>query len=241
MDPVSHSFEDLAQSLRILLEAHHRAEREGLIRLDRAEATGNVESAVSGVLNSFHSLFDAMTKARMSKQLDWYKTPELALILLLRNARHHNHARKIRTLYTHYAQEAKRIGSMERYVLMDFPPADDDGDTFDVYLSWGDLRSLLTASSKESGVKEDTAASVKAYLGIERFAEYAAYHEVSEARVMFNVVPLIVNAGRKIAPSLKGKIETRSTEADSFLKLFNVVGQANTLDHEVAGGPIAWA
>ncbi|WP_338943590.1 hypothetical protein [Paraburkholderia sp. 22B1P] len=101
MNSVSHSFEDLAQALRILLEAHSRAERQGLIRIDRAEATGNIENAVSGVLNAYHSLFDAMSKAQM--QPDWYRTPELALMLVLRNARHHNHARKIRTLYTHYA------------------------------------------------------------------------------------------------------------------------------------------
>lgn len=53
MHPLTHPFEDLAQALRILLEANHRAEVEGLIRLDRAEATGNVENAISGSSTPF--------------------------------------------------------------------------------------------------------------------------------------------------------------------------------------------
>jgi hypothetical protein len=224
--------------LRILLEAHFRAEREGLIRVDRAEATGNVENALSGVLNAYHSLFDAMLKAQM--QPDWYRTPELALMLVLRNARHHNHARKIRTLYTHYAQEARKIGNMERYVLVDFAAADDDGDSFDVYVSWDDLRTLLAMPPKTSSVKADTAASIKTYLSSEKFPSYARHFEVDETQVMFNIVPLIANAGVKLAPHLAGKIETRSTEADSFLKLFSTLGLADTVDHDVNAGPIAW-
>lgn len=238
MNSVSHSFEDLAQALRILLEAHFRAEREGLIRIDRAEATGNVENAVSGVFNAYHSLFDAMSKAKM--QPDWYRTPELAFVLVLRNARHHNHARKIRTLYTHYAQEARKIGSMETYVLVDFPAANDDGDAFDVYMSWGDLNTLLSMPQKSSGVKPVTAESIRSYLGAEKFSEYAQFYEVDEARIMFNIVPLIANAGVKLALHLAGKIETRSTEADSFLKLFQTLGLAKTVEHEVGAAPFAW-
>ncbi|BEU28455.1 hypothetical protein [Paraburkholderia sp. 22B1P] len=125
-------------------------------------------------------------------------------------------------------------------MLVDFPPADEDGDAFDVYLSWGDLHSLLSMPAKSSGVKADTAASIKKYLETDRFSEYARYFDVVESRVMFNIVPLIANAGVKLAPHLVGIIETRSTEADSFLKLISVLGLANTVDHEVDAGPVAW-
>lgn len=80
MGPLTQPFEDLAQALRVLWEANYRAEVEGLIRVDRAEAARNVENAVSGVLHSFHSLVDAMAKAGMQRELGWYQTPELALM-----------------------------------------------------------------------------------------------------------------------------------------------------------------
>lgn len=240
MSPLSHSFEDLAQSFRILLEANHRAEREGLLRIDRAEAAGNVENALTGVLNAFHSLFDAMAKAGMQKEPAWYETPELATMLVFRNARHHNHARKIRTIYNHYAHEARQLGQSERYVFVDFPVADEGGDTFDVYLSWEDLDLLLSMPSRDSSVKLETAQSVKDYLGSNRFAEYASHFRLAESRVMFNAVPLIANAGCKVAPHLSGKIETRSTEASSFLRLFNILGQANTAKPEVHARIVAW-
>lgn len=241
MHPLTHPFEDLAQALRILLEANHRAEVEGLIRLDRAEATGNVENAISGVLHAFHSLFDAMNKAGLKDAVDWYQTPELALMLVLRNARHHNHARKIRTLYTHYAHEARKIGDMERYVLVNFPAEEAGAGTFFVYLSWGDLDALLSMPNQMSSVKPNTAASIRRYLASDQFEKYASQFEVPSDRVVFNVVPLIANAALKVVPHLANEIEARSTEADAFLKLFNgIILPAYTDRHEVACGPIAY-
>ena len=110
------------------------------LQLDRAEAVGNIETALAAVLNTFHSLYDAMGKEGHGDLVDWYKTPELATVLVLRNARHHNQANKIRTMYSYYTQEAEKIGRMEMYILVDFPATEDDADTFDVYISWADLK-----------------------------------------------------------------------------------------------------
>ncbi|WP_036024311.1 hypothetical protein [Paraburkholderia dilworthii] len=240
MSPLSHSFEDLAQSLRILLEANFSAERGGLLRVDRAEAAGNVESALTGVLNAFHSLYDAMSKAGLQSEPAWYATPELATMLVLRNARHHNHAHKIRTVYNYYAHETEKLGEFEHYVFVDFPVEDNGGDTFDVYLSWNDLESLLLMPAKEAAVKAETADAVRKYLRADRFGEYASAARLSPSRVMFNVVPLIANAGCKVARHLTGKIDIRSTEAESFLRLFNVLGQADTEKPEVYIRAVAW-
>jgi len=89
---IEHSFEDLSQSLRVLLEADFKANRGGLLFVDRAEAVGNIETGLTGVLNSFHSLYDAIGKQLEKSPIDWYKSAPLAIILAIRNARHHNAA-----------------------------------------------------------------------------------------------------------------------------------------------------
>ena len=89
MSPVSNAFEDLSHALRLLLEADMRANAGGLLQIDRAEAVGNIESALAGVLNAFHSQYDATNKDD-SLNIEWQTTPELAIILALRNAREHS-------------------------------------------------------------------------------------------------------------------------------------------------------
>ena len=117
---IENAFEDVAQSLRILLEADFLANHQGLLFADRAEAVGNIETALSSVLNAFHSLYDAI-KQLGNNPIDWYRTGSLATILAIRNARHHNKANRIRTLYTYHTQEAERLDRMAQYVYVDFP------------------------------------------------------------------------------------------------------------------------
>jgi len=241
MTHLSDAFEDLAQALRVLLEANDKAHREGLIHVDRAEAVGNIEMGLASVLNSFHSLHDAMEKSGQGALVSWYDTPELATILALRNARHHNLARKIRTMYSYYAQEAEKIGRMEMYVLVDFPAEEDGADTFDVYMSWADLRELLQLPQQRSKLRPATALAIAHYLGTSKFKEYADYYRLEEERVFFNVVPLIVNAAIKVIPRIRHLMKPRSTESETFSTLFDHVLPAKTAEHEVICGPIVYA
>ncbi|MCY1206006.1 hypothetical protein D9M72_175660 [compost metagenome] len=239
MNQISDAFEDLAHGLRILLESHIHAHR-GLLKVDRAEAVGNIENALGGALNAFSSLYDAMVKADISAALNWYTTPELATILVLRNARHHNHARKIRTMYSYYSQEVEKISSMGMCILVGFKPDEESAKTFEVYQSWGDLKTLFGMSRKETTVREETAKLVRDYLGADKFAQYAAGYELTEDCVFFNTVPLLVNAGIKVAPFIKDHVNARSMEARTYLSMFDgEVGPADTLTHEVACGSIA--
>lgn len=240
MNEVSIAFEDLAQALRVLLEADMRANRFGLLQVDRAEAVGNIEQGIAGVFNSFHSLNDAMLKSELCPNPNWYETPELATILVLRNARHHNHAKKVRTLYSYYGQEAEKIGRLETYVLVDFPAGEDGGDTFDVYLSWGDLKRLFSMPKGTTRINKILADTVIDYLGANKFADYASNYDLDEERVFFNSVPLIVNAACKIVPLIKGIIDTRSVEAETYLKIFSDMMLANTKKPEINCGPIAY-
>lgn len=239
MRQITDAFEDLSHALRVLLEADARAHRQGLLQIDRAEAVGNIETALAAVLNAFHSLYDALDKEGHGSLVDWYQTPELATVLILRNARHHNQAKKIRTMYSYYAQEAEEIGRMEMYILVDFPAREDGADTFDVYISWADLKTLLALPPQETRIREPVAQSVRSYLATNKFKDYAAHYELNEKRVFFNVVPLFVNAAAKLVPLITNLVSPRSTESETFLTLFQHVLPADTKNHEVNCGPIA--
>jgi hypothetical protein len=239
MSLITDSFEDLSHALRVLLEADARANRQGLLQLDRAEAVGNIETALAAVLNAFHSLYDAMNKEGHAGLIDWYKTPELATVLTLRNARHHNQAKKIRTMYSYYAQEAEKIGRMQMNILVDFPATEKGDDTFDVYLSWADLKTLFSLPPAETRIREPAAQSIHSYLGASKFSEYSTYYELAEDRVFFNVVPILVNAAVKLVPLIKHLVSPRSMESETYLTLFQHVSPADTQNHEVNCGPIA--
>lgn len=230
---ISASFEDLAQALRVLLEADARAHRQQLLFVDRAEAVGNIEAGLNAVVNSFHSLYDAIDKELSSSPLNWYNEPELATILAIRNARHHNKANKIRQLYNFHAQTAPTPQDMRRYVVVDFPAEEEGADTFDVYLSWADLEAYLSLPTQESRLKAATASAIRGYLASENFPAHAVQHQVPIAHVFFNVVPLIVNAGAKIVPHIRPHIHARSSEAKAFSALFEDMPPAKTREHIV--------
>ncbi|WP_200233473.1 hypothetical protein [Thiohalocapsa halophila] len=239
MNATTDAFEDLAHALRVLLEANYHAHGGGLLQVDRAEAVGNIEMGLANVLNAFHSLYDALEKDGHPKLVPWYDKPELALLLVLRNARHHNHAKKVRTMHSYYAQTADKIGNMEMYVLLDFPALEEGADTFDVYLSWADFKELLSMPQKETRIRPALAQKIESYLGSSCYADYAAKYELPEERVFFNVVPLIVNAAVKLVPTIKHLVSPRSTEGKTYLDIFQHILPADTRRPEVNCGPIA--
>ncbi len=232
---IEYSFENLAQSLRILSEAIHKAHRMGLIFEDHAEAIGNIENAYTSILNGFHSLYDAIGKELPQKPIDWYKTPELATILVLRNARHHNLANKIRTIYSYLFDEERRIKPMEEYVLVDFPirETDDGGNTMSLYISWKDFNILLSQNKSISRINEETISIINAYLNTKLFFEYEKNYKLPQSKVFLNVVPLFVNAGKKIMPFIKRYCNYDSIESTLFRELFLYDQYADTQNHEV--------
>lgn len=234
---IEHSFEELSQSLRVLLEANWRANHGGLLLVDRAEAVGNIETALTSVLNAFHSLYDAIKKQLGENPIDWYTTGSLAVILAIRNARHHNKANRIRTIYTYHAHEAERLQHMEQYVFVDYITPDEGADTFDVFVSWSDLNEFLALPQSESRLRPETSEIIKEYLHSEKHIEYSEHYDLSESEVFINIIPLFVNAAATIVPLIKEHCTGDSTESESFSEHFSSVVQADTHNHEVTCGP----
>lgn len=234
---VNHCFEDLSQSLRVLLEADARANRFGLLQIDRAEAIGNIEIAYMAVLNAFHSLHDAIADTEFSKMLEWSNTVEYATVLVLRNARHHNHANKIRTHYAYHLQTSDDPTRLRQYVFVDFPAQEDGGDTFNLFLSASDLKLLLNLPRETTRIRDNVKQSIYEYLGLANFGNFAAEYELDESRVLFNVIPLLVNAMIKIVAVLRNVLEPNTTESETFLWLFEDMPLADTTSPEIVCGP----
>jgi hypothetical protein len=116
---LTHSFEDLAQTYRVLIEAYFSLNQ--LISVDRAEAIGTIETAINAKLNTFHKLYDLMAQ-ELGNPVDWYQTPELCTILAIRNARHHNKANRIRSICNYHRHEAENPTQATEYFYVDFPP-----------------------------------------------------------------------------------------------------------------------
>jgi hypothetical protein len=234
---IDNAYDDLAHGLRVLLEADFRANRDGLLFTDRAEAVGNIETAFGAALNAFHSLYDSIEKQLGAPLIDWYGTGELAVLLALRNARHHNHANKIRTLYTFHAREAMRPDRMSQYILIDFPSPEEGADTFDLFLSWADFRSLLSMPSNQSRIRPSCRDVICSYLKTDKFASYAAHYGLSADKIFFNVVPLIVNGAIVITPLIKPYLTGLSLESRTYSDLFDGMPPADTKTPQVNCGP----
>lgn len=237
-DLISNAFDHLAHSLRILLEADLRANRGGLLMLDRDEAIGNIESGYAAVLNAFHRLQDAASKSDTSPNFDWYGNPATAAILVLRNARHHNHCYGVRTLYNVQANVA-RPGALESYVLIDFEPAEEGASTFDLYLSAQDLQNLLALPQQTTRIRPRVKVSMEVFLGLERFQTYTEDYGLSADRAFFNAVPIIVAAASVVSKSLHQLIKPRSAEGETYHSLFSTMPDQVALIHDVNCGPFA--
>lgn len=200
-----------------------------LVRIDAHEATGNIEHALTSVLNAFHSVYDsAREDSRIS--FDWYGAPETAAILAVRNARHHNLAGRVRGLFTYHLQmpQPERPRS---YLMVDCTPAADSGTTMEVPISWHDVRSMLMMPATESRLRASASKAIFDYLSGDLLDGYAKQYKLPAEAVFINATPLLVNAARRAVPMLKPHINARSVEAETYLDHFQTVSPADTHSH----------
>ena len=230
---LTHSFEDLAQTFRVLVESHFKFHQ--IITVDRPEAVGTIETAINAKLNAFHNLYDLMLQD-LGNPVDWYNTPELCIILAIRNARHHNKANRIRSIYNFHTQTCANPTDIKRYLYVDFPAGQEDGedggDFFDVPLSWFDLETFLSAPRAESRLKPTARQLIRNYLDADQFELEADERGIDRENIFFNFVPLTLTAGVALEPFIKGHVTPGSIEANSFLNLFGSMDAAMTTSHE---------
>ncbi|MBP1006420.1 hypothetical protein [Enterobacter hormaechei] len=229
---LTHSFEDLAQSFRVLLESHFSFSR--LLHVDRAEAIGNLEAGINTQLQAFHSMYDNMIQRGVN--FDWYTCPELLTILVIRNARHHNKANKIRTLFNHHRLNAFPPTTVKNYFYVDFPspPEEAGGDCFDVPVSWADIDEMLTLPRKESHLRPEVRERIRKYLNADSFESAASESGLGKQHIFINYVPLSLNAAIALYPHVVDLVTPHedSIEAKYFLHHFQTTAPALTNVHE---------
>lgn len=217
---ISDRFEDFSQSLRVFIEQKLRFSH--LFPIDAAEAVGNVEHAMKGKLDAFHSLYDA-ARAHPEVSFDFYANPLCCFVLHYRNAKHHNHAHGVRSAHRY----ARANGDSEPYLLVDYPAGQEEegGGFIDHYVSWADFCTYLqTLPTHRRQHAEDL---IRPYISAGDFEKFAHESGYSKSQIFVNVVPIIIGAGSECIGKIKSNITTDSVEAQHFLWHFQSVGMAD--------------
>lgn len=195
-----------------------------LITVDRPEACGNLDTAFTAILNSFHSLYDSIQVQLGTNIVDWYATPELCTILALRNARHHNMANRVRSLFTYHGRHDDGPTTARNYLLIDFEKQEEDARVIEYFISWADIQTLLNLPRNVFRLREASRVLIKKYLNTDAIEHERIKREFHGEHVFLNAVPLIVNAGISILPYIKSHINRKlSTESDAFANHFEIV------------------
>lgn len=227
---ISENFNQFSHALRSNVENYLRAKQ--LFAIDRDEAVANFELGMTNVLNTFHSLYDACNM-NASIKIDWHGIPELMVVLSVRNAKHHNHSNKIRSFFSVKAKEII-AGLEKRTLLVNFPKQDAQVDCIDFYINWLDLDSYLIQARKNIKKEklEEGSRLIRSYLNADVFEAYANRHNLTFDDVYINLVPLVMNAGITLYPSIKDFIKPLSTESEIFNCHFRDESCFDTRNHQ---------
>ncbi|MFA6728321.1 MAG: hypothetical protein WCS17_08915 [Prevotella sp.] len=205
-------FENLSHALRLYGEHIFRFKE--LMTVDRDEAVGNLDLGFNGIINAFHSLYDANRK---SNGLNWYRYDEFLVIAIIRNARHHNNANKIRQLFNLHRPELEKT---ERLLLIQPEPGEEDGFCSEYYINLADLEGLLLQPKSKNKLPANTKQRVHNYLNWDKIQEITKDQDIDFNNVFYNAIPLVINAGIVVFPDIKKEISGKSTESCVFKSLF---------------------
>lgn len=193
----------------------------GLFLVDPPEAVGNLDHAVDGILNAFHGLYDAVN-AEAKGAFDFYANPIAGFVLWVRNARHHNKANRVRSVY----RCARTEENETNYILVDFAAGEkEEGGAFaEHYVSWKDICLIFEAQSQKYP------ASVEAYragLSADEMEAWCKDHGYSERQIYVNLIPILAAAGSACTGAIANYITPESVEAEAFLNIFQNVQAAD--------------
>jgi hypothetical protein len=223
---ISHRFELLAQAFRVFAEQYFRFRP--LFLIDAPEAVGNLDHAIDGILNAFHGLYDA-TKLEAPGAFEFYGEPLCSFILWLRNARHHNKANGLRSIYRCARDQEARTD----YLLVDFAEGhDEEGGSFGAYyVAWADILTVLALQAERYAY---AVAASRDAIGAAKLEAWCAEHGYSEQQIFINLIPILAAAGTACIGSLVNYIRPQSVEAEAFLNIFQNVQPANFQEQHYA-------
>jgi len=199
------------------------------LQIDEAEAIGNMETSFESVINSYYSLKDLSEKE--CKKFDWYNKPGNLILLLIRNVRHHNLAKNIRSIY---CQENRK--NKEKKIFVDFEGIEKGSYTFDYYLSWSDTNELLNLDSNQSRIKSPKKAKelLYEYFNGDKLNSYSKEYGVNPDKTYINIVQIIVDAMKELFPDFENDVNPElSGESDIFKYNFSSVKGFDCKKHKI--------
>jgi|TARA_R100000501_G_C2630688_1_gene126171 hypothetical protein len=216
---ISDRFEALSQAFRVFTEQLMRFR--ALFLVDTPEAVGNLDHAVDGILNAFHGLYDAVN-AEAKGAFDFYAHPITGLVLWIRNARHHNSANRVRSIY----RCARKEENETNYILVDFAAGEaEEGGTFaEYYVSWADILMVFEAQKRKYA---ESVERYRAALNADEIEGWCREHEYSERQIFVNLLPIVSAAGSACTGAIAQYITPESVEAETFLDHFQTVQPAD--------------
>lgn len=218
----------LAHSLRHFMECVLHSKE--LLEIDEAEAIGNMETSFESVINTFHSLKDISDKQKL--KFNWYTKPETLILLLIRNARHHNLANNIRSVFSHKREANKKT----KLLFVDFKSKENGSNTFDFYLCWKDIDTFIKLPKKESRIRspQETKRIIYEYLDGNSLNNYQEQNGIDSECIYINIVPLLVNAMKELFPDFKDYVNPDlSTESYVFKHNFSTVKGFDCKNHKI--------
>lgn len=223
MKSISEAFDSFAHALRVNTEHLIRAPE--LMKVDPQEAAGNLDQGLLSILNGFHSVYDAANDdPRIS--FAWNREPTTATLLAIRNARHHNHAHRIRSVEGYFTR-AGRAQLSKEYHLVTYGDGNGEAPLFIQALSWSDISELLDMPFDMTRLSAAKVGAMRAYLGADSIASHIAA-QTSTAPIFFDVLPLIVNAAKAAIAVIEPHLETYSMEGQGFKEHFEDVEVVDT-------------
>lgn len=208
-------FEDFSHALRIYGEHVFRFKE--LMAVDLDEAVGNLDLGFNGIINAFHSLYDAN---RQTNGSNWYVHDEFLVVAAIRNARHHNNANRIRQLFN---MHRPGIEKTDRLLLVQPTPGEEDGCCHEYYINLADFEKLIAQPKRENKLPGDAEGRIRNYMNWDIILELAEEQNIHFDRVFYNAIPLIINAGVVVFPDISNEISGKSTESGVFKSLFEHV------------------
>ncbi len=218
---ISDRFEDFSQAIRMFSEA--KIEFYELFLVDPNDAVSNIELTVKSMLDAFSSLYDA-TRTQPGVNFNFYGNPLCCAVLAYRNAKHHNTANGIRSLYKHSRENGRR-----NYLLVNFPAGEtEEGGSFtEHYASWSDFSFLLGMPNNSSRLREGSRELIRDRISADTFESFAADQGHQHEHIFINMIPIIIGSGSEFIAKLKPYIHLNSVDARYFLSHFETTAQAN--------------
>lgn len=197
---LSSAADRLGNSLRLYAEASLRSR--ALFATDQEEAIDNLDRAFDGILAGLHSMYDAMTAARVS--LDWHAHGDTAACILVRNARHHNAA----GLFESWNSRMLKHGGLKRmagaaFLLVGYRHVAGEGRVSEYYVPWDDFRTRL--AMPEARLRDPSALSalLDHDCAFATIKAQAAKERYPASQVYLNLIPLAMNAATRVFSALR--------------------------------------